>query len=286
MVTVTPVTVTPVTAPRTLSGIVQLLSPGPPRLSAIMDRLSAWDDIREFRGLITEYLPELLDEISSEPSLDEQVIRFGHEFAQRYFPINDLEDLQDVNESLCTLIQHGIQIVPYGSDLEDLHEIWEMERPARAILITMAQPPEYYRQYFEGDGCRVAWLESASQHLPEQTLMRIPPGGIPIRTIEDTTRGTPLETIGETLAWAYRNTGNIFLHMTHDEEYYESLPPWDAETVKSLREEWTEAQEILDGMGRLEDWLEADLPGRFPQVLNFILDRAKLLPPGPGPGPG
>ena len=265
--------------PARISEITLHLSRNPARLTQIIDRLCAWENVKEFQELIRTYLPDLLDEISRETRLDDQVIRFGREFGERYFPINDLEDLLDTDESLCTLIQHGIQIIPYGTDLEELHQIWDQESPGRAILITMAQAPAQYLRYFEGDGNRVAWLESALRRISQETLRRIPPGGIPQEVIEDTTRGTPLEAIQEIIQWAYRNTSNIFLYMNYDEEYYDLIPPWNPETVKWLQEEWKEAQEILDRMHRLEKWLEADLENRFTLILDFILERAELLPP-------
>ena len=164
-------------------------------------------------------------------------------------------------------------------DLDELHELWNNQSRGRALLITMAQAPDHYRQYFEGDGERTAWLETAAQYVSQDILRRIPPGGIPIRTIEDTTRGTPLEPIREMIEWAYRSIPNVFLQTSHDEEYYQSMPPWEPETIRWLTQEWQDARETLDRMRRLEEWLEADPGNRFSQVLDFILERAKLLPP-------
>ena len=67
-----------VTTPLILSAIVHHLSRRPARLTGIIDQLYAWEEVEEFRDLIRTYLPGLEDEISREPSIDRQVIRFGH----------------------------------------------------------------------------------------------------------------------------------------------------------------------------------------------------------------
>ena len=267
------------TTPPMLSAIIHHLERRPARLTSIIEQLDAWEEVKEFRDLIRAHLPELEEEILREPSIDRQVIRFGHEFGEKYFPVYDLEELLDTGESLCTLIQHGIPVIPFGIDPDELHELWNNQSRGRALLITMAQAPDHYRQYFEGDGERTAWLESAAQYVSQDILRRIPPGGIPIRTIEDTTRGTPLEPIREMIEWAYQSIPNVFLQTSHDEEYHQSMLPWETETIQWLTQEWQTARETLDRMHQLEEWLEADPGNRFSQVLDFILERAKLLPP-------
>ena len=38
-------------------------------------------------------------------------------------------------------------------------------------------------------------------------------------------------------------------------------------------EEWRRAGALIDAVTRLSEWLEDDLPGRFAQMLDFILPR-------------
>ena len=49
--------------------------------------------------------------------------------------------------------------------------------------------------------------------------------------------------------------------------------PWDDDIIQEGTEEWRKAVALMDAVGKLTDWLEEDLPGRFAAMLDFVLGR-------------
>ena len=49
--------------------------------------------------------------------------------------------------------------------------------------------------------------------------------------------------------------------------------PWEDEVIEAGAEEWRKAAALMDAVGRLIDWLEEDFPGRFAEMLDFVLER-------------
>ena len=69
-------------------------------------------------------------------------------------------------------------------------------------------------------------------------------------------------------------TGNFFLdHNCEDGEYDGFCDPWEDEIIQEGTEEWRKADRLIDSVTGLAGWLEQDLPGRFAELLDFILPR-------------
>ena len=49
--------------------------------------------------------------------------------------------------------------------------------------------------------------------------------------------------------------------------------PWEDEVIEAGTEEWRKAVALIDSVTRLTDWLEEELPGRFAEMLDFVLER-------------
>ena len=160
-----------------------------------------------------------------------------------------------------------------GFGYDSLHEMWDGYREGLSALVLLAKPPDSF--YEEPDGMRVAWLESAAARIPQETLLRIPQGGIPLDDLTETLKGTGFEGAAQTCAWVFAETGNFFLDASYDDGMYEGFDdPWEDEVIEAGTEEWRKASALMDEVGRLADWLEEDLPGRFAEMLDVVLGAA------------
>ena len=128
--------------------------------------------------------------------------------------------------------------------------------------------------YMERDEIRVAWLESASAHIPQHTLLRIPEGGIPQEVLAEAVKETRFEGVAQAAAWVWAETGNFFLDNCYEDGAYDGFAyPWEDEVIADGTEEWRKARAVLDSVYQLSDWLEEDLSSRFAEMLEFILER-------------
>ena len=124
------------------------------------------------------------------------------------------------------------------------------------------------------DGLRVAWLESAAERIPQETLLRVPEGGIPLEDLASALKGTRFEGAAQACSWVLAETGNFFLDHTYDDGSYDGFAdPWEDDIIAEGTEEWRKAIVLMDAVTRLADWLEEDLPGRFAEMLDVILVR-------------
>ena len=150
--------------------------------------------------------------------------------------------------------------------------MWNGYREGLSALALLVRPPESF--YTEPDEIRVAWLESAAARIPQDTLLRIPEGGIPLEALTEAVRGTWFEGAVQAASWVWAETGNLFLDCCYEDGFYDGFAdPWADEIIQQATEEWRRARAVLDSAFNLADWLEEDLPGRFAEMLDFILGR-------------
>ena len=125
------------------------------------------------------------------------------------------------------------------------------------------------------DGIRVAWLESAAARIPQETLERIPQGGIPLDDLTDALKGDRgSKGRRRRASWVLAETGNFFLDHTYEDGNYDGFSdPWDDDIINEGTEEWRKAVALMDSVGKLTDWLEEDIPGRFAEMLDVVLGR-------------
>ena len=209
------------------------------------------------------------------PDIGQRVEGFARLFEERHHPLYApfLEySLSEEDEPPFTVLRRGIPYELHGIGYEDLHQMWDGYREGLSALALLTKPPESF--YMELDGIRVAWLESASAHIPQHTLLRIPEGGIPQETLSNAVKGTRFEGVARAAAWTWAGTGNFFLDCNYDDGAYDGFSdPWDDEVIAEATEEWRRARAVMDSVYQLTEWLEEDLSRHFAEVLDFILGR-------------
>ena len=262
-------------SPPRLSGLARLLLRRPPSLRELVTLVGYADDYAWFAGLVRRLFPQEGEAVLSAPDTRERVEGFVRLFEERHFPLYgpffDFH-LEEGDEPPWTWLRRGIPYELMGFGCDGLHEMWDGYREGLSALVLLADSPDAH--YMGTDGLRVAWLESAATRIPQQTLLRIPQGGIPLETLTGALRRTGFEGAAHAASWARGETGNFFLDDCYEDGNYDGFAdPWEDEIIREATEEWRRASALMDSVGELAGWLEEDLPGRFAQMLDFILGR-------------
>ena len=164
-------------APPRLSGLAQMLLRRPPSLRELVTMVGYAEDYAWFAGLVRRLFPDEAESALAAPDMGERMERFARLFQERHFPLYApvLEFwLDEGEEPPFTWLRRGIPFDLTGFGYDDLHEMWGGYREGLSALVLLAQPPD---SFFMGpDGIRTAWLESAAERIPQETLERIPRG--------------------------------------------------------------------------------------------------------------
>ena len=263
------------TAPPRLSGLAEeLLLRRPPSLRELATLVAAPTTTAGSRGWCAVSFPPRRRRCCQPPTW-ERGWRAGPElFGERHFPLHAgyLEYyLSEDDEPPCTVLRRGIPYGLLGFGYEGLHEMWDGYRDGISAMALLAKPPD---TYIETDGIRVAWLESAAARIPQDTLLRIPEGGIPLDVLKETLKGTRFEGAAGAGAWSGLRPAGFSSTYSYEDGFYDGFADaWEDEIIAEATREWAEANAILDSVDRLVDWLEEDLPGRFAEMVDFVLAR-------------
>jgi len=262
-------------APPVLSNLAQTLLRRPPSLRELIVRLGYAEDYAWFAELARRIFPDDAETMLAIPDVGERLESFARLFAERHFPLCApyLEFFVDEGEDPpFTWLRRGIPFQLMGIGYDGLHEMWDGYREGLSALALLAEPPDFYSD--EPGGLRTAWLECAAQRIPQGTLERIPQGGIPLETLTETVQETEYQGAAQAAAWVRAETSNFFLdHSFEDGDYDGFSDPWEEEIIAEGTQEWQKANALVDSVVKLADWLEEDLPGRFAEMLDFILPR-------------
>ena len=262
-------------APPVLSDLAGLLLWRPPSLQELIVRLGYAEDYAWFAELVRRLFPNEAEEALSIPDAGGRLERFARLFEERHFPLYApfIEFFADEGEDPpFTWLRRGIPFQLMGIGYDGLHEMWDGYREGLSALALLAEAPDFY--YDEPDGLRTAWLEATAERIPQQTLERIPRGGIPLYALTEAVRKTGYQGAAQAVSWIRAETGNFFLDESYEDGNYEGFSdPWGEEIIADGTEEWRKASALTDAVIRLADWLEEDLPGRFAEMLDFILPR-------------
>ena len=106
-------------------------------------------------------------------------------------------------------------------------------------------------------------------HVPRDLLERVPQGGIDRGEVHILLDDTPHSALASWADYLHVDTGNGFLDMSWEDAGYE-FTEWSKENVEVLAQKWLEAMQFQQKWSDMADWLEADPPGRFKQLLDFI----------------
>ena len=262
-------------APAQLSGLANLLLRRPPSLRDLVTLVGYADDYAWFAGLARRLFPDEAEAALAAPDVRARVERFARLFGERHFPLYApfFEfSMDEGDEPPWTWLRRGVPFELMGFGYDALHELWDRYREGLSAMVLLARPPD---SSYEGpDGIRVAWLESAAARIPQETLLRIPEGGIPLDDLAEGLAETGFEGAAQACAWVFAETGNFFLDASYEDGEYDGFAdPWEDEVIEAGTEEWRKAAALMDAVGTLTDWLEEDLPGRFAEMLDFVLER-------------
>ena len=261
--------------PPLLSSLAETLLRHPPSLQELIVRLGYAEDYAWFAELARRLFPDDAETMLSVPDAGGRLERFARLFEERHFPLYTpfIEFYVDEGEEPpFTWLRRGIPFQLVGFGYDGLHEMWDGYREGLSALALLAEPPDAY--YDEPGGLRTAWLESAAELIPQETLERIPKGGIALETLTKAVRDTEYQGAARAAAWVRAETGNFFLdHSYEDGDYDGFSDPWEEEIIQEGTEEWRRADRLMDSALKLADWLEGDLPVRFAELLDFILPR-------------
>ena len=227
-------------------------------------------------GLVRRLFPQEAEAALSAPDVRTRVERFANLFGERHFPLYApfiefwLEE--EGEEPPWSWLRRGIPFDLMGFGYDGLHEMWNGYREGLSAMALLVKPSDVY--YDGPDGLRVAWLESAAERIPQETLLRVPEGGIPLDDLASALKGTRFEGTAQACSWVLAETGNFFLDHTYDDGSYDGFAdPWEDDIIAEGTEEWRKASALMDSVSKLTDWLEEDLPGRFAEMLDFTLER-------------
>ena len=262
-------------APPVLSHLAETLLRRPPSLQELIVRLGYAEDYAWFAELVRRLFPQEAEAALSIPDAGGRLERFARLFEERHFPLYApfIEFFADEGEDPpFTWLRRGIPFQLMGIGYDGLHEMWDGYREGLSALALLAEAPGYY--WDEPDGLRTAWLEAAAQRIPQETLERLPLGGISLEFLTEAVGETEYQGAAQAVAWVRAETGNFFLdHCFEDGDYDGFCDPWEEEVIAEGTQEWRKASALTDSVIRLADWLEEDLPGRFAELLDFILPR-------------
>ena len=262
-------------APALLSGLAGALLRRPPSLRELVTLIGYADDYAWFAGLVRRLFPGEAEAALSAPDIRTRVESFARLFQERHFPLYaPFLDywLEEQDEPPWTWLRRGIPFELMGFGYDGLHEMWEGYRDGLSAMVLLVRPPD---AHFDGpDGLRVAWLESAAQRISQETLLRIPQGGIPLGALTEALEGTGYEGAARACSWVFGETGNFFLDANYEDGNYDGFSdPWEDEIIQEGTEEWRRASTLMDSVMQLSNWLEEDLSGRFAGMLDFVLER-------------
>ena len=263
-------------APALLSGLANKLLRRPPSLRELVTVVGYADDYAWFTGLVRRLFPHEAEAALSAPDMRTRVERFANLFGERHFPLYapviEFWTEMEGEEPPWSWLRRGIPFDLMGFGYDDLHEMWNGYREGLSAMALLVRPPDVY--YDGPDGLRVAWLESAAERIPQQTLQRVPEGGMPLEDLTVALKDTRFEGAALACSWVLAGTGNFFLdHNYEDGSYSGFADPWDDDIIAEGTEEWRKASALMDSVCKLGDWLEEDLPGRFAEMLDFVLER-------------
>ena len=263
-------------APARLSGMAGMLLRRPPSLRELVTLVGHADDYAWFAGLVRRLFPQGAEVVLAAPDVRRRVERFARLFGERHFPLYApfIEFWLDEEEEdpPWTWLRRGIPFDLMGFGYDGVHEMWNGYRDGLSALVLLVKPPDSF--YEEPDGLRVAWLESAAERIPQETLLRIPQGGIPLEDLTGALTETGFEGTAQAASWVFAETGNFFLDACYDDGMYDGFAdPWEDDVIEAGTEEWRKASALMDSVTQLANWLEEDLPGRFAEMLDFTLGR-------------
>jgi len=242
----------------------KLRSLGVSSLSTLIAWLKEAEEYEAFVALIKEFLPERERDILTQPSPQTQIAEFASYFEDRYFPLDDIFKMGDIDGY--SDLTRGIPVIPRGLSYDDYHyaatESW---RPGLQLMTYLVETPY-------DDDARIALAEACEEYVPRELLEHVHRGfnpGFLCCALND----TPYKALAKWAEIIWHDSGNFFLDIDYEELWNEGLPFWDKAEIEWLTQDWQQADVIEQEILKLAEWLEQDPPSRFEELIKFILER-------------
>ena len=238
-------------APARLSGLAGLLLRRPPSLRELVTLIGYAGDYAWFADLVRRLFPQEAEAILAAPDVNRRVEGFAELFQERHFPLyGPFLDfwMEEGDEPPWSWLRRGIPFGLMGFGYDGLHEMWDGYREGLSALALLAEAPD---SFFDGpDGIRTAWLESAAERIPQETLLRIPQGGRTAgRAHRDLAghrlsreRRKPAPGSGPRAATSFSTT------TMRTGNYDGFADPWEDEIIQEGTGEWRKASALMDSV--------------------------------------
>ena len=264
-----------VAAPPRLSELAELLLRRPPSLRELVVLVGNAEDHAWFVGLVRRLFPDEAEAVLTAPDIRQRVEGFARLFEEPALPplrtvLRVL--LTEEDEPPFTVLRRGIPYDLQGIGYEGLHEMWGGYRDGLSALALLAKPPESF--YTESDEVRVPGWSRPPPTSRSTRCSGYPKAAYPWRLSQRRSRGP--DSRGPPKQWAgsgLRRATCSWTIATKMGPSTASPTPGDDEVIAEGTEEWRRARAVLDPVNRLAEWLEEDLPARFAEMLDFILER-------------
>jgi hypothetical protein len=229
----------------------------PTSVAALLERQEA---ILAFRQIVREIVPEGETEIwaarvQGGTRENARVWEFLRRVKGQFFPVYECDEYEQVT--------WGIPLVRNAWDYDRLHAL-EMPLGELLLFVICSYP-------YDDPGLRLPALDLAERHVSRQVLQAIPADGFTPTELHARLDETPYAAAAEFADWLWGQTGTVFLDVAEEIELIDA--GWTCDIVADLARQWQRASAILDRIGQLVSWLEADPADHFARLLDAALCR-------------
>lgn len=223
--------------------------------TSVATLLAGHEGFLAFRQIVRNLFPDDAEQIlaaggGGRDRESARVWAFLHKIEEAYFPVYEVDEYEQVLA--------GVPFVRNGWSYDRFHDL--DLRAGELLLFTLCAQP-----YDAGTDTRVALLDAAEVHVPRELLLEIPAGGFTPAELHARLDDTPYAGAALYADWLWGETGTVFLDVDDETEVFDA--EWSTETVEELAGHWRQARSILDRIGELTTWLEADSASRFRHLL-------------------
>ncbi len=210
----------------------------------------------------------------------------------------DKQWLQSLVETLAIggewIAPMGFRVIKTGEKSIELREAVDgptvKETIARTLMIAKLLGIE--AKAFSGrtaedklSGARVPLLDGAKRIVGAEIASRIPRLGWSSAELHSVVDNTKYEGVGEFADWACSQTGCVVLdsnyeHCEYMEGTTEPIFQWSKENVDRLSSEWPKVKQTREKIDRIVQWIEANPPVNFGELLYFLLSKAPEMKRG------
>jgi hypothetical protein len=248
--------------------VARLRKPSPIALDLLVELFRPPKGYSEFMDLIREYLPDMEDEILTQPGIEDRMTTFGQAFSSRYFPI--LVDWLGADEEEDYF--KVTRIVPVEFQDFTSYEYDDIPQEARAAIVVVACILE--NPFYSSD--RAAFTEAAATHLNSKLLKSIPEEGFEFDVAKEAVKGTPFEPVIFWIDLLTRSTGNTFMDCSNniEETGSEYRVAWNRPTIDGLTAEWQEYTAQIEVWNTFLNWFEEDIKKNTCDLIKILRERS------------